>query len=158
MKTSLQFPFPKGFGDRTQQKSQGKKVILRPFLSPWNGSGDLMAPGSIQQQQWSLGGLWTQWRHKPCPVCSDHQVLDPVLACFGCADLPPHPQAPTFSRYTPKTTLENWSLHSISSPRCLWEQGVLWQGVWEGLCLCLVPSLSLSVSPGKIWCLLQSFP
>lgn len=103
---------------------------------------DLMAPGSVQQQQWSPGGLSTQWKHKPCPVCSANQALDPVLASLGCGDLPPHPQAPIFSRYTPKTRLESWSLYSVSSPRCLWEQGALWQGVREGLCLCLVPSLS----------------
>lgn len=30
--------------------------------------------------------------------------------------------------------------------------------VWERFCLCLVPTFSLSVSPGKIWCLLQSLP
>lgn len=72
-----------------------RKKNKRPFLSPWNawlwGSGSAWIHPATTL---SLCVLWTWWRHKPWPVLSDHQDLNPVLTRVCCRDLSPIPRPP----------------------------------------------------------------
>lgn len=104
------FPFQRDL-EITLCRKLGEEINLRAFLS---------------LEMHSSGESDGTWAHPNRHMSMQWWALDTCLACFAS------PQTPEFSRYTPKTTLENWSLPYISSPRCLWEQGVLWQEFGRG--------------------------